>query len=63
MFTLRRVINGVGVGSDGFYKGFVIKTSDGGETWATSQTNYAIGFQAIAGYNNTLYGLGTSGQF
>src|ERR1017187_6057427 len=53
-------INGVGVGSDGFYKGFVIKTSDGGETWTTSQTNYAIGFLSISGSNNTLYGLGAS---
>jgi photosystem II stability/assembly factor-like uncharacterized protein len=53
-------INGVAVGSNGFYKGFVIKTSDGGETWSTSQTNYALGFMALSGFNNTLYGLSTS---
>jgi photosystem II stability/assembly factor-like uncharacterized protein len=51
---------GIGVGSNGFYKGFVIKTSDGGENWATSVTNYAASFVAIDGSNNTLYGLGPS---
>ncbi|MDR3668105.1 MAG: YCF48-related protein [Ignavibacteriaceae bacterium] len=51
---------GIGVGSNGFYKGFVIKTSDGGENWATSVTNYAASFVAIDGSNNTLFGLGPS---
>jgi photosystem II stability/assembly factor-like uncharacterized protein len=51
---------GIGVGSNGFYKGFVIKTSDGGENWSTSVTNYACSFVGIAGINNTLYGLGPS---
>jgi photosystem II stability/assembly factor-like uncharacterized protein len=51
---------GIGVGSNGFYKGFIIKTSDGGENWSTSVTNYASSFMAIDGSNNTLYGLGPS---
>jgi len=53
-------LNGIAVGSNGFYKGFVIKTSDGGETWSTSQTNYALGFMALSGIGNTLYGLSPS---
>ena len=53
-------LNGIGVGSNGFYKGFVINTTDGGETWLTSQTQYALGFIAVAGYNNTIYGLSPS---
>ena len=51
---------GIGVGSNGFYKGFVIKTSDAGETWSTSETGYASSFYALGGFNNTLYGLGPS---
>jgi photosystem II stability/assembly factor-like uncharacterized protein len=51
---------GVAAGSNGFYKGFVIKTTDAGETWSTSETGYASSFQAIDGSNNTLYGLGPS---
>jgi photosystem II stability/assembly factor-like uncharacterized protein len=53
-------LEGIGVGSNGFYKGFVIKTADGGENWTTSVTNYAASFIAIDGSNNTLYGLGPS---
>ena len=53
---------GIGVGSNGFYKGFVIKTSDGGNNWSTSETQYAAGFMGLSGVNNTLYGLSPSSR-
>jgi len=55
-------LEGIGVGSDGFSKAFITKTSDGGETWITNVLDYAFGFQAICGVNGKVFLLGTSGQ-
>lgn len=55
-------LEGIGVGSDGFSKAFLIKTSDGGETWSNEVLDYAFGLQAIVGIGNKIYALGTSSQ-
>lgn len=51
---------GIGVGSNGFSKIFVIKTADAGNTWATSTIGYAYGLQALSGIGDNLYALGSS---
>ena len=55
-------LEGIGVGSDGFSKAFLIKTSDGGETWSNEVLDFAFGLQAIVGIENKIYALGTSSQ-
>jgi len=55
-------LEGIGVGSDGFSKAFLIKTSDGGETWSNEVLDFAFGLQAIVGIQNKIYALGTSSQ-
>ncbi len=55
-------LDGIGVGSDGFSKAFLVKTSDGGETWTNEVLDYAFGLQTICGIGNTIYVLGTSSQ-
>lgn len=55
-------LDGIGVGSDGFSKAFLVKTSDGGETWTNEVLDYAFGFQTICGIGNKVYALGTSSQ-
>lgn len=56
-------LEGVGVGSDGFSKAFIVKTSDGGETWTPGVLDYAFGLQTLAGYGDFLFALGTSSHF
>jgi len=53
-------LEGIGVGSDGFSKAFLIKTTDGGETWTNEVLDYAFGLQTIVGIDNRLLILGTS---
>lgn len=53
---------GIGVGSDGFSKAFVVKTTDGGETWTNDVLDYAFSFQTICGVGNKVFALGTSSQ-
>lgn len=53
-------LNGIGMGSDGFSKAFVVKTTDGGETWTSEVLDYAFSFQALTGIGNILVALGTS---
>lgn len=48
----------VAVGSNGFSKMFLAKTSDGGETWTQSAGPFSFGLQVVTGFNNTLYVLG-----
>ena len=55
-------LEGIGVGSDGFSKAFLIKTSDGGETWSNDVLDFAFGLSAIVGVENRLFALGTSSQ-
>lgn len=55
-------LDGIGVGSDGFSKAFLVKTSDGGESWTNEVLDYAFGFQTICGIGNKVYALGTSSQ-
>jgi len=55
-------LEGIGVGSDGFSKAFLIKTTDGGETWTNEVLDYAFGLQTIVGIDNRLLILGTSSQ-
>ncbi|HRI47481.1 MAG TPA: YCF48-related protein [Ignavibacteriaceae bacterium] len=55
--------HGIAVGSDGFSKAFVTKTSDGGETWSSTSLDYAFGFQALYGNGDFLFALGTSSHF
>jgi photosystem II stability/assembly factor-like uncharacterized protein len=52
-------INGIGVGSNGFGRIYIVKTTDAGETWNYSTADFAFGLQALAGVNNDLYALGT----
>jgi len=51
---------GIGVGSNGFSKIFVIKTADAGNTWTTSTIGYSYGLQALSGIGDNLYALGSS---
>lgn len=51
---------GIGVGSNGFSKIFIIKTSDGGENWSTSTVGYSFGLQALSGIGDKLFALGSS---
>jgi len=51
--------DGVGVGSNGFSLAFLIRTSDGGETWATSSADYAFGLTSVTGNNDNVWALGT----
>ncbi len=53
-------LNGIGMGSDGFSKAFVVRTSDGGETWTSDVLDYAFSFQAMSGVGDFLFALGTS---
>jgi len=53
-------LDGTGVGSDGFSKAFVVRTTDGGETWTSTVLDYAFGFQALAGAGDFLFAQGTS---
>lgn len=55
-------LEGIGVGSDGFSKAFMVKTSDGGVTWVTEVLDFAFGLQTICGIGNKVYVLGTSSQ-
>jgi len=52
--------DGIGVGSNGFSKAFLIRTSDGGETWSTAVADYAFGLMSVSGNNNTLWALGSN---
>jgi photosystem II stability/assembly factor-like uncharacterized protein len=56
-------LEGIGVGSDGFSKAFVVKTSDGGETWSHTVLDYAFGLQVINGIGDFLFVMGTSTHF
>lgn len=49
---------GIGVGNDGFSKAFVVKTTDGGETWTSTVLDYALGFNALTGVGDFLFALG-----
>lgn len=51
-------LEGIGVGNDGFSKAFVVKTTDGGETWTPSVLDYALGFNALTGVGDFLFALG-----
>lgn len=51
-------LEGIGVGNDGFSKAFVVKTTDGGETWTPSVLDYAFGFNALTGVGDFLFALG-----
>jgi len=51
-------LDGIGVGNDGFSKAFVVKTSDGGETWTSAVLDYAFGFNALTGVGDFLCALG-----
>lgn len=51
---------GIGVGSNGFSKIFVIKTTDAGNTWTTSTIGYSYGLQALSGIGDNLFALGSS---
>ncbi|MCF8266589.1 MAG: T9SS type A sorting domain-containing protein [Ignavibacteriales bacterium] len=53
-------VNGVGIGSDGFSKAFVVHTTDGGETWTNKIEDFAFGLQNITGIDDDLVALGTS---
>ncbi len=53
-------LNGIGVGSNGFSREYVLKTSDGGETWNASSPNFAFGLTALSVLDNVIYALGTS---
>jgi len=55
-------LEGIGVGSDGFSKAFLVKTLDGGETWTNEALNFAFGLQVIVGIENKIYALGSSSQ-
>ncbi|HPI38653.1 MAG TPA: YCF48-related protein [Ignavibacteriaceae bacterium] len=59
----KNALEGYGVGSDGFSKAFVVKTTDGGETWTHDVLDYAFGLQALAGSGDFLFALGTSSHF
>lgn len=52
--------NGLAVGSNGFSKFFVLKTTDAGETWEEKFNDYSCGIQGISGIGNTIYLLGSS---
>ncbi|MCU7496206.1 MAG: T9SS type A sorting domain-containing protein [Ignavibacteria bacterium] len=52
-------LEGICAGSNGFSKMFYMKTSDGGETWTPLMGNFSVGLQAVTGFNNVLYALGT----
>jgi len=51
---------GIGVGSNGFSRIFILKTNDGGETWTASTTPFAFGLQALSGVSDKLFALGSS---
>jgi photosystem II stability/assembly factor-like uncharacterized protein len=53
-------LNGIGMGSDGFSKAFVVRTTDGGETWTSTVLDYAFSFQAMTGVGDFLFAVGTS---
>ncbi|NWF90029.1 MAG: hypothetical protein HXY50_11290, partial [Ignavibacteriaceae bacterium] len=53
-------LNGIGMGSDGFSKAFVVKTTDGGETWSFQVLDYAFSFQSMTGLGDFLFAVGTS---
>lgn len=55
--------DGIGVGSDGFSKAFVVKTTDGGETWTHTVLDYAFGLQVISGIGDFLFAMGTLSHF
>ncbi|MGD8779501.1 MAG: YCF48-related protein [Ignavibacteria bacterium] len=52
--------NGIAVGSNGFNKMSILKTTDGGENWVSSVGIYNLGFSALTGSGNILYALCTS---
>ncbi len=51
-------LNGIGIGNNGFSREYVVKTSDGGETWTAASPDYAFGLIAISGINDAVYALG-----
>ena len=54
--------NGVGVGNNGFSRVFVVNTTDAGATWTSSTADFAVGLQAISGFGDTLFSMGSSGR-
>ncbi|MBZ0200535.1 MAG: T9SS type A sorting domain-containing protein [Ignavibacteriaceae bacterium] len=56
----KNATDGIGIGSDGFSKAFVVNTTDGGETWTNKVEDFAFGLQNISGVGDLIYALGTS---
>ncbi|MCU7490693.1 MAG: T9SS type A sorting domain-containing protein [Ignavibacteria bacterium] len=50
---------GICVGSNGFSKMFLMKTADGGETWSPAMGSFSVSLQAVTGFNNVVYAIGT----
>jgi photosystem II stability/assembly factor-like uncharacterized protein len=51
--------NGIAMGTNGFSKPFIYKTTDGGESWTPSFAPYAFSIRDVEGSGDTIIALGT----